>query len=222
MKPLVFVLTVFLSVSVPAQTIQLENLTNDKIDSRNIFLGGNFFRITSKEPIIGLEYDKTLIDVQLIRDSLTINPIYKVHLADRTSNWDGRNSELTISFITATSKEDIKFYLKKLPHAFPAIMAQPENSRVDKEALITSKKIEIITATPDLENFFSNYKVQKFELVVNNKTYKVAGNELDEKAVTAITLTHSGDKIILQQVETINDRTSRKVTFIGPTVYELK
>ena len=78
------------------------------------FVGGNFFKIISKEPIVRFVYDKALTEVQLSQDSLTISPIYMVHLPEQTSNWDGKNDELTISFLTATGKEDIKFYLKKL------------------------------------------------------------------------------------------------------------
>jgi hypothetical protein len=147
MKPLLFILSAFLWLSVTAQTIQLENLTYGKKDSRTIFQGSNFFKIISKEPIVKLVYDTTLTDVQLNEDSLTISIIYTVHLPKRTSNWDGKNDELTISFLTENGKEEIKFYLKKLPPAFPAIMAQPENAKVDKESLISSKKVEIVTSS---------------------------------------------------------------------------
>ena len=101
-------------------------------------------------------------------------------------------------------------------------MALPKNAKVDKESLITSKKVEIATATPDNENFFKNYKVQGFELVVNNTSYKVSGNELNKDVLAAITAAQSGDKITLQQVQTINDVTNRKVNFIEPITYVLK
>ena len=114
-----FIFFAFLSTGLFAQSIQLENLTYGKKDSQNIFVGGNFFKIISKEPIVRFVFDKALTEVQLSQDSLTISPIYRVHLPEQTSNWDGKNDELTISFFTATAREDIKFYLRKLPHAFP-------------------------------------------------------------------------------------------------------
>ena len=160
--------------------------------------------------------------MELSQDSLTINPIYKVHLPERISNWDGKNSELTVSLITAAGKEDIKFYLKKLPHAFPAIMALPENAKVEKDSLIASKKVEIVTATPDHEGFFKNYEIQEFELLVDNTSYKVSGNYLSTEILAAIKNARVGDKITLQHVRTINYITNRKVNFIGPTTYVLK
>ena len=222
MKPLLFIFLAFLSTGLFAQPIQLENLTYGKKDSRNIFIGDNIFKVVSKEPIVRLKYDTILTDAQLHQDTLTIHPIYTVHLPERKSNWEGKNDELTISFLTATGKEDIKFYLKKLPYAFPAIMTQPANAKVDKESLISSKKVEIITATPDQEGFFKNYKVQEFELLINNKSYKVSENELNKDVVAAIKRAQSGDKITLQQVQTINYVTNRKLNFIGPTIYVLK
>jgi hypothetical protein len=222
MKPLLLILPSFLWLSATGQSIQLENLTYSKKDSRAIFVLDNVFKVTSEEPILSLEYDKSLTDVELHGDSLTIRPVYKVHYPERKSSWDGKKNELLISFITKSGKQDIKFYLNKLPHAFPSIMAQPENTKVDKELLLSSKKVEIATATPDHERFFTNYKVQAFELLVNNQSHKVSGSELNKDALAALTAAKSGDKITLQQVQTIDEGTTRKINFVGPTTYVLK
>ena len=222
MKPLLLVIVTVFSTFSFAQNIQLENLTYGKKESRFIFVVDNVFKISGKDPVVGLEYDKSLVDVTLKQDSLTIQPIYKVHYPDRTSNWDGKNNELIISFLTATGKEDIKFQLKKLPHPFPAILAQPEYAEVDKESLVSSKKVEIMTTTPDHEGFFKNYKILELEVLVNNISYKISGDGLNDDVLTAIKGARSGDKISLQQVKTIDDVTNRKINFLGPTIYVLK
>ena len=81
---------------------------------------------------------------------------------------------------------------------------------------------KIATSTPLHEDFFKNYKIQEFELLVNSTSYKVLGSELSKDVLMAIKTAQSGDKIVLQQVLAIDHITKRKLNFIVPTIYVLK
>jgi hypothetical protein len=108
-----------------------------------------------------------------------------------------------------------------LPWAFPSIAAQPERAVVNKENLISNKKVSISVTSPDTEGYWSNYKVQQFQLKLNDKTFQVTGDQLNDEIVTAITSAKSGDKIMLQEVKTFDNVTQRTIQF-GPTTYVLK
>lgn len=87
MKLLLLALIILVSLRTSAQTFQLENLTYGKKDSKVVFAGENFFRVISKYSFSGLEYDKSLADIELRNDSLIIHVIYSVNIQQKRSNW---------------------------------------------------------------------------------------------------------------------------------------
>jgi hypothetical protein len=221
MKPLLSVLIVFVCFGTSAQTFQLENLTYGKKDSRFVFAGENFFRFSSKEPISSLEYDHNLANIDLRNDSLIIHVIYSVNIKQKKSNWDGKK-ELEVAFILKNGDRIYApFFYKNLPHAFASIAAQPARAKVDKASIINSRKVEISITGPDTEGFFANYKVQKFQFAVNDKTFELTGDQLSDEAVSAIAQAQSGDTLTLRNVDTFDDVTKKNLRFI-PTIYFLK
>jgi hypothetical protein len=221
MKPLLSVLIAFVCFRTSAQTFQLENLTYGKKDGRFVFAGENFFRFSSKEPISTLEYDHSLANIDLRNDSLIIHVIYSVNIKQKKSNWDGKN-ELEVAFILKNGDRIyVPFFYKNLPYAFASIAAQPARAKVDKASIIKSGKVEISITGPDTEGFFANYKVQKFQLSVNDKTFELTGDQLSDEAVSAIALAQSGDTLTLRNVDSFDDVTKKNLRFI-PTIYFLK
>jgi hypothetical protein len=221
MKPLLFIIAVLLSSELCAQAIKLENLNYEKKESKIIFGGKSVFKITSSEKITLLEYDKSLATINIHNDSLIIDVIHQVKFPERTSNWDGKNRELPVVFSTKNHKQIITFQYGKLVYAFPSIAEQPERATVDKANILANKKVAITTAGLDTIGYFKNYKVQQFKLVLGDKTFEVTGDELSDEMLAAIASAKTGDMITLQEVNTFNKITGKKLKF-GATVYVLK
>jgi hypothetical protein len=76
MKPIAFIFCALLSSGLLAQSVKVENLTYGKKESMLVFGGDNFFRVISKEPVVNVEYDKSLAEINLKNDSLSIMIFY--------------------------------------------------------------------------------------------------------------------------------------------------
>jgi hypothetical protein len=222
MESFLFIVASLFSSALFAQTIKLENLNYEKKESKIIFGGKSVFKINSSEKITLLEYDRSLATININNDSLIIDVIHRVNYRGKTSNWDGKNRQLPVVFSMKNHKQIVTFQYGKLVHAFPSIAEQPERASVDKANILANKKVSITTAGLDTIGYFKNYKVQQFRLVLNEKTFEVTGDELSGEILAAIVSAKTGDKLIIQEVNTFNNITGNALKFTGSTAYVLK
>jgi hypothetical protein len=221
MKPLLFITSALLSFGLFAQPIKLENLTYGKKVDISLFGGENLFKVISEEKITISGYDKSLATITFDSNILKIDIIHRVKYPERKSNWDGKNSELPVVFSTKTGEQTIVFKYKRMPLGFVSLAGNPERGTIAKNDIPSNKKITISTTTPDTIGYFTDFKVQKFQVLINDKTFSVIGDELSDEALVAIAAAKTGDKLTLQEVDAFNDVVGKKLKF-GTTIYTLK
>lgn len=208
------------SLSVSGQSIQLENLVYDKKESKIIFdIEQNIFRVVSEKNVLNIEYDKRLAEAVLKGDSLLISPHYNKSLQ---KYWQEKGNAFNVSFLTQGGKQDITFIFRKLTHSVPALTPRLGDSNVDRDSVLAFGKIIIMPAGSDPEEFFKNYKVKRFEILLNDKSFLVEGEELSQEVLAAIAAAKVGDRITLQRVESFNNNSNQKLMHVGKAIYILR
>ena len=190
------------SLSINAQSIQLENLRVSNRESKNVYVGiENHFAVKGNA---------------LIKDILPTEgvSIYKDTLSIRAYTV----GSLPITFITATGRETIIF--EKQVISDPKIsIGNNIDHIVSKTGLLQQRSIQFVTGLN--ESFWEGYKIDSFQVEINGLHFSEHGQDFSAALVKAIQQTKAGDEISIRNIKAYNNDLQKDLNMAGKRTFKI-